>query len=132
MKHITNNGKLLTFESIINSLFNALILLGGSASIDEIYETVVEMEKFDESVTSIRQNPEKSNQTVLDYELGWARSYLKKCGLLENSSRGVWSLTPLAREKKNIDPLEIIRTVRKMGRVISKQNSTDDNIENLA
>jgi restriction system protein len=129
MKHITNNGKLLTFESIINSLFNALILLGGSASIDEIYETVVEMEKFDESVTSIRQNPEKSNQTVLDYELGWARSYLKKCGLLENSSRGVWSLTPLAREKKNIDPLEIIRTVRKMGRVISKQNSTDDNIE---
>ncbi len=129
MKHITNNGKLLTFESIINSLFNALILLGGSASIDEIYETVVEIEKFDESVTSIRQNPEKSNQTVLDYELGWARSYLKKCGLLENSSRGVWSLTPLAREKKHIDPLEIIRTVRKMGRVTSKQNSTDDNIE---
>lgn len=130
MKNIISNGKLLTFDYLINSVFNALLFLGGSGSIEEIYETVIEMEKFDESVTSIRQNPEKSNQTVLDYELGWARSYLKKCGLLENSSRGVWSLTPLAKEQKSIDALEIIKTVRKMGRATSKQNlNNEEDIE---
>jgi restriction system protein len=129
MKNIISNGKLLTFEYLINSVFNALVFLGGSGSIDEIYETVVEIEQFDESVTSIRQNPEKSNQTVLDYELGWARSYLKKCGLLENSSRGVWSLTALAKEQKSIDALEIIKAVRKMGRTTSKQNPNEEDIE---
>lgn len=129
MKNIISNGKLLTFDYLINSVFNALAFLGGSGSIDEIYETVIEMEKFDESVTSIRQNSEKSNQTVLDYELGWARSYLKKCGLLENSSRGVWSLTPLAKEQKSIDALGIIKTVRKMGRATSKQNLNEEDIE---
>ncbi len=129
MKNIISNGKLLTFDYLINSVFNALAFLGGSGSIEEIYETVIEMEKFDESVISIRQNPEKSNQTVLDYELGWARSYLKKCGLLENSSRGVWSLTPLAKEQKSIDALEVIKTVRKMSRATSKQNQNEDDIE---
>ncbi|MEI6744338.1 MAG: restriction endonuclease [Methylococcaceae bacterium] len=129
MKNIISNGKLLTFDYLINSVFNALAFLGGSGSIEEIYETVIEMEKFDESVISIRQNPEKSNQTVLDYELGWARSYLKKCGLFENSSRGVWSLTPLAKEQKSIDALEVIKTVRKMSRATSKQNQNEDDIE---
>ena len=75
---IANNSTFPSFDSLINSVFKALVHLGGSASIDEIYETVIELEKFDESVTSIRQNSEKSNQTVLEYELGWARSYLKK------------------------------------------------------
>lgn len=126
---IANNSTFPSFDSLINSVFKALVHLGGSASIDEIYETVIELEKFDESVTSIRQNSEKSNQTVLEYELGWARSYLKKCGLLEKSSRGVWSLTPLAKEQKSINALEIIKTVRKMCRVTSKQNPNGEDVE---
>ena len=35
-------------------------------------------------------NAEKSNQTEFQYRLAWARTYLKKAGLIENSSRGVW------------------------------------------
>jgi len=35
--------------------------------------------------------------TLIDYRLHWARSYLKSMGCLDNSARGVWSLTDLGR-----------------------------------
>lgn len=114
-----------SFDSLINSVFNALIHLGGSASIDEIYETVIELEKFDESITSVLQQPEKSNQTLLSYKLSWARSYLKKCGLVENSSRGVWCLTQLAKEQQSIDAKQIVKNVREMEKSASKKNVND-------
>lgn len=119
------------FDVLMNPLINALIALGGSGSIDEINEKVVELEQFDESITSILHNPEKSNQTELDYRLAWARTYLKKCGFLENSSRGVWTLTQLAKEQKNINSQEILKTVREMEKneraIISKGTEKQDN-----
>ena len=65
----------------------ALVNLGGSGSIDEIYEEVVELENFDEETLAVLHNPEKSSQTEVGYRLAWARTYLKKAGYLENSSR---------------------------------------------
>ena len=38
---IANNSTFPSFDSLINSVFKALVHLGGSASIDEIYETVI-------------------------------------------------------------------------------------------
>ena len=72
-------------------LLRALRALGGSGSIDEIYEKVVEREQIPEDVVSQSHDPEKSNQSEVGYRLAWARTYLKKYGLLENSTRGVWS-----------------------------------------
>jgi restriction system protein len=57
-------------------------------------------------------DPEKSSQTEVGYRLAWARTYLKKYGLLENSSRGVWSLTEKAKTLETIQPLEVVRFVR--------------------
>jgi Mrr N-terminal domain len=37
-------------------------------------------------------------QSRCEYRSAWARSYLKAFGLLENSERGVWSLTPRGKE----------------------------------
>lgn len=36
-------------------------------------------------------------QTEIAYRLAWARTYLKGMGLLENSKRGVWTLSDAAR-----------------------------------
>ncbi len=33
-----------------------------------------------------------TSQTEVEYRLAWSRTYLKKYGLLQNSTRGVWSL----------------------------------------
>jgi restriction system protein len=37
-------------------------------------------------------------QSQIEYRLAWARSYLKGMGLLDNSARGVWTLTEKGRD----------------------------------
>ena len=58
----------------------------------------------------------------------------EKVGLLENSSRGVWSLTPNGRDLEKINPQEIVQKVREMTFLKSKNvnsiNLKDDNLEN--
>jgi restriction system protein len=105
-------GKLPTFDRLMNPLLRALRSLGGSGSIEEIYDKVVELEKLPEDVLAQLHDPDKSNQTEVGYRLAWARTYLKKYGLLENSTRGVWSLTPEAKEKQQVDAQDVVRKVR--------------------
>lgn len=104
--------KLPTFDRLMNPLLRALKTLGGSGSIEEIYEKVVEAEKLPEDVLSQMHDPEGSNQTEVGYRLAWARTYLKKYGHLGNSARGVWSLTAQGRAVEEVDPQEVVRKVR--------------------
>ncbi|MDK2580538.1 restriction endonuclease [Citrobacter portucalensis] len=111
-----SSGKMVTYDQLMVPLMKALVNLGGSGSIDEIYETVVDIEKFDEETLAILHNPEKSSQTEIGYRLAWARTYLKKAGYLENSSRGVWALTDKAKQASEIDSREIVNFVRTLDR----------------
>ena len=54
-----------------------------------------------EVVNAARQD---GPRTDLAYQLAWARSYLKKLGLIDNSQRGVWSLTKQGQEIKRVGP----------------------------
>ncbi len=110
-----------TFDSLMNPLLEALLALGGSGSIDEIYDKVLELENIDEETSSIPHNPDKSNMTEVAYRLAWARTYLKKYGFLENSSRGVWALTKLAKEQKHVSPQAVVKEVREADKAGSKQ-----------
>ena len=112
-----------TFDSLMNPLLDALFTLGGSGSIDEIYEKVLELQNIDEDISSMPHNPEKSNQTEIGYRLAWARTYLKKYGFLENSSRGVWALTKLAKEQKHIVPRDVVKKVRELDKAQSKKKN---------
>jgi len=85
---------MVTYDQLMQPLIKALINLGGSGSIDEIYEEVVELENFDEETLAALHNPDRGSQTKIGYRLAWARTYLKKAGYLENSSRGVWAFPP--------------------------------------
>lgn len=93
-------------------LFTALNRLGGSASIAEIDEYVGEHSGLSTELLELPHNAEKSNQTEFQYRLAWARTYLKKAGLIENSSRGVWVISPEKRDVQTLDPAEIVRKVR--------------------
>lgn len=104
--------KMPTFDRLMNPLLRALRALGGSGSIEEIYEKVVELERIPDDVLARLHDQERSNQTEVGYRLAWARTYLKKFGLLENSSRGVWSLTAKAKELEEVDPQVVVRAVR--------------------
>jgi restriction system protein len=101
-----------TYDQLFVPLWRAMKALGGSGSIEEIYDKVVELEHLPEDVISQSHDPERSNQTEVGYRLAWARTYLKKFGLLENSSRGIWSLTAKANNVENLNPQEIVKTVK--------------------
>lgn len=71
---------------------DALRAIGGSASIVELDEKVIEQEGLTEEEQSfVMRNDE--NKPRANYYLAWARTYLKRGGALENSKRGVWALT---------------------------------------
>lgn len=111
---------MVTFDQLMLPLMKALVNLGGSASIDEMYEEVIDLENFDEDTLAVLHNPEKSSQTEIGYRLAWARTYLKKAGYLENSARGVWALTDKARQSEEIDSREIVSYVRSLDKKTSK------------
>lgn len=104
--------KLPTYDKLMNPLLRALGALGGSGSVEEIYNKVVEIERFSDDVLAQLHDPENSNDSEVWYRLAWARTYLKKYGLLENSKRGVWALTAKARTLDKVDPQDVVRTVK--------------------
>ena len=117
-------NKLPSFDGLMIPLISALNELGGSGSIEEIYSKVIEITKFSENILNQLHDPEKSSQTEIGYGLAWARTYLKKFGFLENSSRGVWALTEKGRTNPVFSPLEVVTYVRGL-------DKTQQNIEQL-
>jgi restriction system protein len=73
-----------------------------------LYEKVSQNIGLPDEVLAILHNPEKSNDTEIEYRLAWARTYLKKYGILEKSSRGVWAIAPDKRHIHEVDPREVV------------------------
>jgi restriction system protein len=105
-------GGVITYDRLMQPTLDALRTLGGSGTIDEIYTKVTEIAQIPQEQLDILHAPEKSTQTEIEYRLAWARTYLKKYGLLENSNRGVWALTPKGLETRGIDPQVVVQFVR--------------------
>lgn len=109
--------KIPSFDDLMLPLLNALKNLGGSGSTEEIYTKVVELENFNDDVLSVFHDRDKSSQTEVAYRLAWARTYLKKYGFLENSSRGVWALTEKAKFDSGLNPTEVVSFVRSLDKI---------------
>ena len=124
-------NKMPTYDNLMNPLLRALRSLGGSGSIEEIYEKVVEQEQLPDDVLAQLHDPEKSNRTEVAYRLAWARTYLKKYGLLENSLRGVWALAPKASGLEKINPRDVVSAVRALDRANSEGSEKETGTDNL-
>ena len=46
-------------------------------------------------------------QQLFDNRIGWTRTYLKKAGLVQSPSRGVYMITPAGRQVLNENPPQI-------------------------
>ena len=97
----------------MNPTLAALRALGGSASIPELVERVIADLRLPREVVE-QPHPGSNSWTELEYRLAWARSYLKKYGLIDNSSRGVWSLTPKGLETTIVEPQDVVKATRAM------------------
>jgi restriction system protein len=79
----------------------ALKSLGGSATIEELDEKVIELEGVTEAEQAYQMKNNENRPTV-NYYLAWSRTYLKRGNAVVNSSRGVWALTESGAEISNI------------------------------
>jgi restriction system protein len=70
--------------------------LGGSARVRDINERVVQLAELGESQRKQRHGT-KADRTKPAYRLGWARTSLKGLGALENTAKGIWSVTEYGR-----------------------------------
>jgi len=84
--------------------------LGGSASVEEIEEKLIE--RFGFSQEELDVTYEASSDNVIVDKMSWARSYLKFPAFVTNESRGVWVLTEAGRSALNLPVEEIRRQIR--------------------
>lgn len=123
--------KFPSFDQLMNPLLRALQVLGGSGSVEEIYDKVVELEGFPEETVAQPHDSEKSNQTEVGYRLAWARTYLKKYGLLDNSSRGIWSLTAKAKGLEKVNVQDVLRTVRALREDVESKDTESSSLHEV-
>ena len=100
------------YDELMNPVIDALRLLGGSGTNEEINDKVAELVKIPADQLEILHNPGKGGMTEIEYRLMWTRTYLKKFGLIENSSRGIWALTSKGSSIGKVDEKEVVRSVR--------------------
>jgi restriction system protein len=99
-----------TFDEYMRPIVAALRRLGGSATIQELYEAVVDDMKLSEAQLGVLHDQDRGNQTEVGYRMAWARTYLKKAGFLTNSERGVWALTRKGLQEE-VDPGRVRKQV---------------------
>lgn len=110
------------YDELFNPVLQALHLLGGSGTNEEIEEKLVEvLQLSNPQVEEIH----RGNTTKLSYRSAWARNYLKRLGLVENSSRGVWILTSEGRKTTGINREEAKKIVKSLSGV-KKQTPKDE------
>ncbi|MFZ5796161.1 MAG: restriction endonuclease [Sphingomonas sp.] len=80
--------------------------LGGSASIEEIEEKLID--RFGFTQADLDATYPTSGDNIITDKMSWARSYLKFPGFVANDSRGVWVLTEAGRLAVD-QPLETLR-----------------------
>ncbi len=102
------------YWEFFNPTLKALHNLGGSGSVDEIEEQIATMLQVNnEQLNEIH----RGSTTKFSYKIAWARYYLKRFGLLENSSRGVWVLTEKGIKTITVDAQAVKRKISSEGRV---------------
>ena len=96
------SGRTLMWPTVL-----ALRELGGSGRPAEIDAKVLELGSFTEAQQA--EMIPSGRSTRLSYNMSWARTYLKRIRLAENSDRAVWTLTELGRTVSESQCQELVR-----------------------
>lgn len=83
-------------EDLLWPTLEALKACGGSASIRELAERMARNLKLSDEILGVMQKG--SSKSVVDYNAAWARTGLKHIGAVENTQKGVWTITAVGRD----------------------------------
>ena len=132
----------MDYKNLLQPLYDSLYELGGTGSNDEILDKVIQRCNFDSSIIDL-SHLGSTTQSELQYNLAWARTYLKKYGVIENIGRSLWALkNPYNKEHVDLNVQEIVafmskkapkpKTSSETKRPISIVESTEENVEGEA
>jgi restriction system protein len=113
------------YDALMNPLIQALKILGGSGTIEETNAKVAEIMELSDEQLEVLHDPNHSVRTEVEYRLAWARTYLKNYGVLENSSRGIWSLTPKGKELDQVNVQAVKRYMAERRKKAEPQTITE-------
>ena len=111
------------FIRFFNPILNVLKELGGSGNSGEVKDLVIEKMDIPESELEEKL---KSGASRVRNQIAWARIYLVKSGLMDDSSkRGIWSLTKkgLETDLSFEDSLKLFKEVH--SKFVSKDKNTE-------
>lgn len=96
-----------TYKELIIPTYEALFESGGSGTNDEICAQVIKAMNLPDEVVD-EPHLGNINQTELEYQLAWARTYLKNFEEIVNSGRSVWAIAPDYTAKVELNTKEIV------------------------
>jgi len=121
--------KVPTFDEMMWPTLQALKETGGSASNQELLTRVAQLMAIPEEVQNLPHGD--GPRTEVEFRLQWARTWLGKVGAIQNSERGVWSITAAGQTLAETDVQKILPRVRAMYRKprSGSEQSTTERIE---
>lgn len=116
------------FVRYFQPVIDALIELGGSGRPEEVEEVVADQLGLTEEE---RNEQIPSGQSRFSNKVNWARFYLVKAGLIDSSTRGVWSLTEKGRTTSMApeQALELFHQIHKPFVVDRKKSKIEKTVE---
>ncbi|MBV4424331.1 restriction endonuclease [Clostridium tyrobutyricum] len=125
------DSRIPRYQNLIDVTFQVLKMLGGSGTVQEITNKTVELLNLSDDIVDFPHS-DSGNQSELEYQLAWARTYLKNSKVIMNSERGVWSITSEYSGIDNIDVKTIIKkTLDKRSNKVQIKDATNEQQENL-
>lgn len=91
---------------------------------------VVENMQLPDDIIEISHS-DKTSESEVEYRLAWSRIYLKKYGVLTNTSKGVWITNPEYKDTTSIDADKCVATVKSTySSKTDDKNLKDDDLKN--
>lgn len=95
------------YQEYMNPLLTVLRREGRALAIEALDQLVIAEMGLARDVVAIPHDASKPDRSEVSYRISWARTYLKKAGLLENPARGRWSVSAKGREAGAIDSYKL-------------------------
>lgn len=104
--------RLPTYDELNWPSLVALKACGSSATIEEHLAKLVELNNVPGEVASVPHG--ETGRTELEYRLAWSRTGLRRAGLIENSRRGIWSVTEAGQRADEATVRKAIQGIRQI------------------
>ena len=121
------NSSIPTYIDLLWPTLKALESRGGSASIHELSQDVSGILDLPDDILDALHN--EGPQSKVDYRAGWARTHLKYVQAIDNTARGVWTITESGRKIQTEQELRSLVRQDRNRRIQASRNRQNVSID---